>query len=82
MWKDDAGRVFKLSELSNQICCVENPARDRKEHTVEMYLRPAKVTPRARRRVHPRASHSTAKGTKYENFMAMLDEYDRLKDKF
>ena len=27
-------------------------------------------------------SHSIAKGTKYENFMAMLDEYDRLKDKF
>ena len=27
-------------------------------------------------------SHSIAKGTKYDNFMAMLDEYNRLKDKF
>jgi uroporphyrinogen-III decarboxylase len=27
-------------------------------------------------------SHSIAYGTKYENFMAMLDEYDRLKDKW
>jgi len=27
-------------------------------------------------------SHSIAKGTKYDNFMAMLDEYDKLKDKF
>lgn len=27
-------------------------------------------------------SHSIAKNTKYENFRAMLDEYDRLKDKF
>lgn len=27
-------------------------------------------------------SHSIAKGTRYENFMAMLDEYDRLKDRF
>lgn len=27
-------------------------------------------------------SHSIAKGTKYENFVAMLDEFDRLRDKF
>ena len=27
-------------------------------------------------------SHSIAMGTKYDNFMAMLDEYNRLKDKF
>jgi uroporphyrinogen-III decarboxylase len=27
-------------------------------------------------------SHSIAFGTKYENFMAMLDEYDRLADRF
>ncbi|MFP4028687.1 MAG: uroporphyrinogen decarboxylase family protein [Candidatus Brocadiia bacterium] len=27
-------------------------------------------------------SHSVAYGTKYENFMAMLDEYDKNKDKF
>ena len=27
-------------------------------------------------------SHSVAFGTKYENFMAMLDEFDRLRDKF
>jgi uroporphyrinogen-III decarboxylase len=27
-------------------------------------------------------SHSIAKGTKYDNFMAMLDEYDKYKDKY
>jgi uroporphyrinogen-III decarboxylase len=27
-------------------------------------------------------SHSIAKGTKYENFLALLDEFDRLKDAF
>jgi len=27
-------------------------------------------------------SHSIAKGTKYENFRALLDEFDRLKDRF
>jgi uroporphyrinogen-III decarboxylase len=27
-------------------------------------------------------SHSIAYGTKYANFMALLDEYDRLKDAF
>ena len=27
-------------------------------------------------------SHSVAYGTPYENFMAMLDEYDKYKDKF
>jgi len=27
-------------------------------------------------------SHSIAKNTKYENFRAMLDEFDRLRDKF
>ena len=26
------------------------------------------------------ASHSIAWGTKYENFMAMLDEFDKLRD--
>ena len=27
-------------------------------------------------------SHSVAKGTQYENFMAMLDEFDRLRDRY
>ena len=27
-------------------------------------------------------SHSIAKGVKYNNFMAMLDEFDQLRDKF
>jgi len=27
-------------------------------------------------------SHSIAKGTKYDNFMAMLDEFDRLRDRY
>jgi len=27
-------------------------------------------------------SHSIAKGTKYENFMALLDEFDRLRDRY
>ncbi len=40
----------------------------------------AKVAPHAGFILGP--SHSIAKGVKYDNFMALLDEFDRLRDKF
>ncbi len=45
-WKDKHGRIWKISELSNDITVVEDPrAREEPEYTVEMFEGPVEVKP-------------------------------------
>ncbi|MFH1738840.1 MAG: hypothetical protein ABIH23_07510 [bacterium] len=36
-WRDRDGRIFKASELSNDISCVEDPTLNRQEFTLEQF---------------------------------------------
>ena len=40
LWRDREGRIYKLSEISNEIVCVEDPTQWNKEYTVEMFKEP------------------------------------------
>ena len=45
-WKDKQGRIWKISELSNDITVVEDPrAKQEPEYTVEMFEGPVEVKP-------------------------------------
>jgi uroporphyrinogen-III decarboxylase len=39
-WRDREGRIYKISKISNEILCVEDPARWTRKYTVEMFEEP------------------------------------------
>jgi len=45
IWRDRHGRVWKASELTNDIACVEDPTIAATEYTVEQFEGPAEVKP-------------------------------------
>jgi len=44
-WRDREGRIWKISELSNDITCVEDPTAEAREYTVEMFKNPPEDVP-------------------------------------